>query len=75
TQDEYDGYRPPQDTPFDALPDTFEATRAETIKLLNALKAVSDPASVHHNDYGPLTVNGWLKYLDRHANLSAMLVR
>ena len=66
--DEYNGYRPPRATPWDALRDEFAATRGETVDL--ARRLAWSPVTfdtVPHNDVGPLTARGWLAYLDGHA--------
>lgn len=66
--DEYDGYRPPRDMPWEELRDEFAATRGETIDL--ARRLAWSPVTfdtVPHNDVGPLTARGWLAYLDGHA--------
>lgn len=76
-QDEYDGYRPAQDTAWHALKEHFEATRQQTVELAHALgtQHVNPSQTVMHNMYGDMTLRGWLKYLDVHANLTIKLVR
>lgn len=73
---EYDPYRPPEDTPWEALKDEFEATRQQSIELVEALAERADPnMPIPHNQYGELTVNGWLQYLDLHASMTSRLIR
>ncbi len=74
-QDEYDGYRPAQDIAFDKLSSEFEQTRQETLNLVTALENATYTDTIDYNAYGPMSVNGWLKYLDMHASLTAKLVR
>ena len=70
--DEYDGYRPGTDLTLDEQRAFFQATRAETLALIGKLKvADSAPGTVSHNDYGPLSMRGWLRYLDIHASLES----
>ncbi len=77
TLDEYDGYRPPQDATWDELAQAFQATRARTIALIQEL-AARDPGPdtrVPHNQFGPLTARGWLRYLDFHADAESKKFR
>lgn len=70
--DECDGYRPGTDLTLDEQRAFFRETRDGTIALIDQLKAAdSAPDTVSHNDYGPLSMGGWLRYLDIHANLES----
>ncbi len=70
--DEYDGYRPGTDLSLDEQRAFFRETRAATLALVDALKSAPNaPETVRHNDYGPLTVRGWLRYLDIHASMES----
>jgi len=70
--DEYDGYRPGTDLSRDEQRAFFRETRAATLALVDALKRTPNaPETVRHNDYGPLTVRGWLRYLEIHASLES----
>ncbi|MEO1443835.1 MAG: DinB family protein, partial [Chloroflexota bacterium] len=73
--EEYDGYRPSQDTPWSDLADMFQQTRAETIALTEQLAAQPYDGKIRHNSFGELTVGGWLKYLNGHASGTALLIR
>jgi hypothetical protein len=75
--DEYDGYRPASDLSLDEQRTFFRETRATTLVLVDQLQAagISDDASAPHNDFGPLTVRGWLRYLDMHATLESKKIR
>lgn len=72
-QDEYDGYRPDDVDSVSQLRSAFVTTRAETVRLARQLQAHDPPrtATVVHNDLGPLTARGWLRYLTTHANLES----
>lgn len=70
--DQYDGYRPGTDLTLDEQRAFFRETRNGTVALIDQLKAANGaPDTVSHNDYGPLTARGWLRYLDIHASLES----
>jgi hypothetical protein len=70
--DEYDGYRPPREAGWAELQDAFHDTRQQTVALARQLgPAVEAGVHVPHNQFGPLTVRSWLRYLDIHANMEA----
>jgi hypothetical protein len=74
--DEYDGYRPPREAGWTELQDAFHSTRQQTIALAGQLnQAVTNGVKVPHNQFGPLTVRSWLRYLDIHANMEAKKLR
>ncbi len=64
--DDYDPYRPPKDTAWEALVPLFEATRAETIALIRTLPAEKLAERVMHNQYGSLTLRAWAFYASKH---------
>ncbi len=76
-QDEYDDYRPGADLSLDEQRAFFRETRAATLALVEQLQAagIRDDATAPHNDFGPLTVRGWLRYLDIHASLESKKIR
>ena len=67
--DEYDGYRPPRDRDWTGLLADFRQTRQETLALVRKLEQAGLPADFRapHNEFGPLSAGGWLRYLDMHA--------
>jgi hypothetical protein len=72
TLDEYDGYRPLPATTWPALQDAFASTRQQTVALAQALgQANAAAVKVPHNQFGPLSMRSWLRYLEMHANLEA----
>ena len=72
TMDEYDGYRPPRESTWPALQDAFSETRQQTVAVVQQLgKANVADVKVPHNQFGPLSVRSWLRYLEMHANLEA----
>ena len=76
-ENEYDGYRPAKDLDWPALQAAFAATRQETLAVVTQLAAAHSDAShkVHHNQMGPLTAQGWLRYLHMHSTWEAKKVR
>jgi len=72
-QDKYDGYRPAQDLDWPAMQAAFAVTRAETVALIGQLAAagIDDKAQSPHNQIGPLTAQGWLRYLHMHSTWEA----
>lgn len=72
TMDEYDDYRPPREAPWLDLQDAFSEARQQTVALVRELgQAQVANIKVPHNQFGPLSVRSWLRYLDLHANLEA----
>jgi len=69
--DEYDSYRPSIALFWDDLRNEFQHTRQDTIALIHHLDeaGVDHTTAVRHNDLGILTLHGWIRYLDMHANL------
>ncbi|HAJ36410.1 MAG TPA: hypothetical protein DCL15_12025 [Chloroflexi bacterium] len=76
-QDEYDDYRPGANLTLAEQREFFRQTRANTLALVDQLQAagVSDAVTAPHNDFGPLTARGWLRYLDMHASLESKKIR
>jgi hypothetical protein len=68
--DEYDGYRPPQEESWENLIAEFKTTRQETLRLVDEIEkaAAAESLTIDHNQFGPLSVRGWLHYLDMHAS-------
>lgn len=75
-RDEYNGYRPARETDWPSLKQQFKETREVTIALAQQLdKAGMASRKVWHNMYGEITVKGWLRYLNVHANLESKKMR
>jgi len=76
-QDEYDGYQPAADADIATLREQFRTTRQATVALAQKLAAagVSDQVKIRHNQLGPLTVRGWLNYLNTHASWESKRIR
>lgn len=75
--DEMDGYQPPEGLSVPQLAAELATTRRETVDLARRCAATprADQALVPHNQLGPLSIRGWLRYLNLHANLEARRLR
>lgn len=76
-RDEYDDYRPKRDATWDELRAQFATTRAQTVVLAGELQqgGVDSDTTVPHNSYGPLTVRGWLRYINTHCVLESKRIK
>lgn len=72
-----DAYRPAADLAWQDLQDEFAATRENTLALAEQLadQDIDDTVTIPHDQYGKLTVRGWLHYLNAHANLKSKRIR
>ena len=68
--EEYDHYCPSNERTWDELKTEWGTTRAGTLTLASDLILANLPPDlkVPHNQYGSLTIKGWLRYLDVHAS-------
>jgi len=74
--DEYDSYRPAREASWAELQDAFRSTRQRTVVVARQLgPAVEAGVQVPHNQFGPLMMRSWLRYLDMHANMEAKKLR
>lgn len=75
--DEYDAYRPRTDLSMEQLRAALVETRMETVRLARELgaRAVEATGTVAHNQFGELSLRGWLRYLDTHANLESQRLK
>lgn len=76
-QDEYDDYRPERQAAWQDYLADFHHTRARTVSLAHDLHEarVKLSRAIPHNQYGDLTVRGWLRYLEMHAKLESRRLR
>ncbi len=74
---EYMPYRPSKNTEWDNLVPLMRQTRADTIALAKRLaQANIDPnRKIKHNDWGDLTVKGWLMYMHLHADFEVKKIK
>lgn len=76
-EEEYDSYRPSRNRSWEQLKAEFRMTRKRTVALAEALddNQADQFTKVKHNQYGPLTLGAWLRYLDLHANLESRRIK
>jgi hypothetical protein len=72
-QEEYDSYRPPEDTPWQDLKRTFFDVREASCDLCIEFEAKNvDPAQkIVHNSVGEMSVKAWMEYVLSHSNRHA----
>jgi len=70
-------YKPPQETPWEDLQRQFAETREQTLEVANKLveAQIDKTKTVQHNQFGPFSVGGWLRYLQVHASLESKRIR
>ena len=70
-------YKPAESAAWDELIAKFSGTRQETVALAHYLEKtdVDEFLKVPHNDLGPLSLRGWLRYLQTHATLEGRRIR
>lgn len=75
--DEMDDYMPERGMSLADLCAAFAATRRETVVLARQLEArgIDGAEQVAHNQFGPLSLRGWLHYLNLHARLEGRRVK
>ena len=68
--EEYDHYRPSNERSWEELKDDWVAAREATLSLSKELiqANIAPDFKVIHNRYGPLSIKGWLRYIDVHAS-------
>ena len=71
--EEYDTYRPEQQK-WESLLSLFLSTRQDTVSLSKSLRmaGVDPTVKIVHNQFGRLSVLGWLSYLNLHASLEIL---
>jgi hypothetical protein len=73
--DEHHPYKPEKGLGTQALLEAFQATRQDTLALVRQLERSGFQGRILHNGLGPLTVKGWLQYLNAHADLESRRLR
>lgn len=77
TRDEYDNYQPGAALDLAGQIAAFQETRSETVALARQLQTAGPaaPATVEHNDFGPLSARGWLAYINSHASRESTRIK
>ncbi len=75
--DEHYDYKPPRDLSMAELTEMFAEQRRRTAALARSLHENPPRSSekVLHNSHGPLSVRGWLRYLNLHADIESRKLR
>jgi hypothetical protein len=68
-------YHPDQNRNLTALLEDFNNTRLETLRVAKLLEQQNPDAKIEHNGFGPLSVKGWLAYLNVHAETESKKLR
>ena len=76
-KDEYDGYCSATNLSTEQQCAEFHKTRVETVEIVRKIASagVKIESKVLHNQFGPITLGGWLRYLNLHANFESKMIR
>ncbi len=66
-QDENHAYKPSDKSSWEDLKSLYGITRLETLDLTKKLSKVDPSQKIPHNQFGSLSILGWLRYLNTHA--------
>ena len=72
-EEEYNGYRPSKEVGWEAMKAQFAETRATSVALARELSAENPSTDIKilHNQFGDVSVRGWLHYMQFHATQEA----
>jgi hypothetical protein len=75
--DDVDGYILKESHSGGHIAQDFDIARRETLALVQVLGATAgiEKQKVQHNELGPLSVKGWLMYLNAHAEIESKKLR
>ena len=68
-------YHPNPNSDFSALLEDFNSTRLETLRVAKLVEQQNPNAKIEHNGLGPLSVKGWLAYLNIHSSMESQKLR
>jgi hypothetical protein len=74
-RDAHGAYKPAAASSWNALIEAFAETRAQTLEFARELSDAQAEVRVPHNDIGPLSVGGWLRYLRLHATFEGRKIK
>ena len=71
--DEYNNYRPAREATWHELKEELGKTRAQTVQLLGELESsnVDVSKTIAHNQHGDLSIKGWVRYINMHADFES----
>jgi hypothetical protein len=70
-EDENHAYKPSEKSSWEELKSLYSIARLETLTIAKQLSKIDINQKVPHNQLGPLSVLGWLRYLNTHAFLES----
>lgn len=70
-------YKPSKETAWKELQQQFSDTRKQTLAVADELmkNQVDKAETIPHNQLGPLSIGGWLRYLQVHGSLENKRIR
>ena len=68
-------YHPDPNSDFSALFEDFNITRVETLRVAKLVEQQNPNAKIEHNGFGPLSIKGWLAYLNILASMESQKLR
>ena len=73
--DDNHAYKPSEKSSWEELKSLFGISRLETLDLTKKLSKVDTSQKVPHNQFGSLSILGWLRYLNTHASFESKSLR
>ncbi len=73
TMDEYNDYRPAREATWQELKEDLSQARTQTVQLVGELESnnVDVSKTITHNQHGDLSIKGWVRYLNMHADFES----
>jgi hypothetical protein len=73
--DESSNYAPSSNLTMSGLRKEWSIARRATMQLASELEKLPDSTRVVHNQFGPLSLRGWIRYLNMHAFFESKRIR
>jgi hypothetical protein len=68
-------YHPDQSLDLTQLLEHFRNSRLELLGVAKLLEAANSSIKIEHNNFGPISVKGWLGYLNVHSEIESRKLR
>ena len=68
-------YHPDSSLDLTQLLPQFTSTRLETLRVVKLLEQQNSSIKIVHNNFGPISVKGWLGYLNVHGEIESRKLR
>ena len=68
-------YHPDSSLDLTQLLQEFTKTRLETLRVAKLLESANSSIKIEHNNFGPISVKGWLGYLNVHGEIESRKLR